>query len=86
MASEKRFDSVNEFRNTLADQQRTLMPRAESEVRINALTEKVDSAITIAKELMAGSAGNSAGLSAGWGYAVGAIGTALAILSMLFKK
>jgi len=31
IASEKRFESINEFRGTLADQQRTLMPRTEAE-------------------------------------------------------
>lgn len=30
-ATEKRFEGVNEFRNTLADQQRTFIPRAEYE-------------------------------------------------------
>jgi len=31
VATEKRFEGVNEFRNTLADQQRTFMPRTETE-------------------------------------------------------
>lgn len=42
-ASEKRFDAVNEFRATLADQQRNLMPRNETELLIKALNEKIDS-------------------------------------------
>lgn len=41
-ASEKRFDAVNEFRATLSDQQRTLMPRAESEILIRGLNDKID--------------------------------------------
>jgi hypothetical protein len=41
-ASEKRFDSVNEFRATLADQQRTLMPRAEVELLYKTLSDKID--------------------------------------------
>lgn len=42
-ASEKRFDAVNEFRSTLSDQQRTLMPRAEAEILIKGLNEKLES-------------------------------------------
>lgn len=42
-ASEKRFDAVNEFRATLADQQRNLMPRNEVEILIKGLNEKIDS-------------------------------------------
>lgn len=41
-ASEKRFDSVNEFRNTLADQQRTLMPRAEAEIVFKTLSSRIE--------------------------------------------
>jgi hypothetical protein len=42
MASERRFESVNEFRNTLSDQARTLMPRAESEQGLKSLSDKLD--------------------------------------------
>lgn len=42
MAADKRFEQVNEFRATLADQQRTLMPRAEVEVLMKAMTEKIE--------------------------------------------
>jgi len=52
MASEKRFDAVNEFRATLADQQRNLMPRAEVEIMMKSINEKVDAlnVLTIAKQ------------------------------------
>jgi hypothetical protein len=40
-AAEKRFESVNEFRSTLADQAAGLMPRSEAETRIAAATEKI---------------------------------------------
>jgi hypothetical protein len=40
-AAEKRFDSVNEFRATLKDQQTTLMPRSEADVRMKAIEAKV---------------------------------------------
>lgn len=48
-ATEKRFEGVNEFRNTLADQQRTFIPRAEYEsghiglhVEVSELKERLD--------------------------------------------
>ncbi len=40
-AAEKRFESVNEFRSTLADQAATLIPRAEAEARFSLLGEKL---------------------------------------------
>lgn len=40
-ATERRFASVNEFRQTLTDQAASFMPRAESEQRSNANTERL---------------------------------------------
>ncbi len=40
-AAEKRFESVNEFRSTLADQAANLLPRAEGEARFSALNDKL---------------------------------------------
>ena len=42
IASEKRFDSVNEFRAALADSARLLMPRSEYEVNHKGLVERID--------------------------------------------
>jgi hypothetical protein len=42
VAADKRFESVNEFRGTLADQQVRLIPRAEVLVLIQGMQEKVD--------------------------------------------
>lgn len=42
LAIEKRFDGVNEFRAQLSDQAQTFMPRKESDVRMDAITEKID--------------------------------------------
>lgn len=42
-ASDKRFEGVNEFRATLSDQQRTLMPRSEAELRLNAMAAQLES-------------------------------------------
>jgi hypothetical protein len=41
-ASEKRFESVNEFRKSLTDQTNTFIPRVEAEQRIKAVSDKVD--------------------------------------------
>jgi hypothetical protein len=41
-AAERRFESVNEFRSTLADQQRTLMPRAETEALFKVMNDKIE--------------------------------------------
>lgn len=40
-ASEKRFESVNEFRATLSDQAASLMTRSEGEAKINALSDRI---------------------------------------------
>lgn len=42
IATEKRFESVNEFRNTLSDQARLFMPRSEAEQSYRAITDKLD--------------------------------------------
>lgn len=42
IATEKRFEGVNEFRQQLADQATTFMPRKESDVRMESLSEKID--------------------------------------------
>lgn len=46
-ATEKRFDSVNEFRNTLKDQQQTLLPRNEAELRFKTVIERLAALETI---------------------------------------
>jgi hypothetical protein len=42
VATEKRFESVNEFRNTLADQQRTFIPRKEAEMLFKNINDKLN--------------------------------------------
>ncbi len=41
-ATEKRFDSVNEFRSAMSDQSRLLMPRAEADARFGSVAEKIE--------------------------------------------
>jgi hypothetical protein len=40
-ASEKRFDGVNEFRKTLADQTATFVPRPENDAKLESLSARV---------------------------------------------
>lgn len=82
MASERRFESVNEFRNTLADQQRNLMPRAEAELWFKTLADDV----RILKELNIRRTGHGEGISQGWVILVGflgLVGTVLGIVAAL---
>lgn len=77
-AIEKRLDGVNEFRATLADQQRLLMPRAEVEVIVNSLNER----ISTLKERLDALNSERTGIKGGWGYAVGVVGLVLIIISI----
>lgn len=76
-AAEKRFDAVNEFRATLADQQRTLMPRAEAELQFGRIT-------SLEKELTT-MRGHGSGIHSGWGYAIGLVGIILAVAALIWK-
>jgi len=89
-AAERRFESVNEFRNTLSDQQRNLMPRSEVAVVAGALTDKIaglEAALSakvnaLEKQFDALQA-ERRGIQGGWGYAVGIVGFVLAIGSLI---
>ena len=84
LAADKRFESVNEFRKTLDDQQRTLMPRAESDRAMAALGDK----LSALKEQMEALLAERAGIKGGYGYAVGIVGFVLTLMSLgvlLFK-
>jgi Ni,Fe-hydrogenase I large subunit len=48
VASDKRFESINEFRGTLSDQAAMLMPRAEVEIKFAAIDERL---LDIKKEI-----------------------------------
>ncbi len=88
-ASEKRFDAVNEFRETLADQQRNLMPRSEVDVLQRAQAEKISSleaAVTqklgsLEKQFDAMQA-EQRGVKGGYGYAVGIVGFLLTLITL----
>ncbi len=50
VSTEKRFESVNEFRNALTDQQKNFATNSEVYLRFAALEEKVNTAFTILNE------------------------------------
>lgn len=78
-ASEKRFESVNEFRATLADQQARLMPRAEVQVVLSSIGDKV----TDLQKRFDAIHNERRGVQGGWGYAVGVVGFVLAIMAVV---
>ena len=69
-SAEKRFEAVNEFRSTLADQQRNLIPRSEVDVVVVAISEKI---ADLQKRVDAQQS-ERRGVQGGWGYAIGVIG------------
>jgi hypothetical protein len=90
LASDKRFESVNEFRSTLADQQRMLMPRTEAEALLRALKDKLETTtITLAEKIDAISkletarVGLGQGVKYGWQYSVAIIGLILTVLGIV---
>lgn len=89
-ATEKRFDSVNEFRAALNDTARLQMPRAEIEALFKGLTDKMVTGLqaTDARIIALGTRvteqrSERTGMESGWGYAVGAIGVVVAIISVV---
>jgi hypothetical protein len=71
-------NSVNEFRNTLADQQRNLIPRSEVEVIARGMADKI---AVIQKELD-GLRAERVGVKGGYGLAVGVVGFVLTLVSI----
>lgn len=83
-AAERRFESVNEFRQTLSDQTNTLLPRAEADSRFQNIIDKVES---LSKSIDRRE-GQSRGLNMGWVIlvaAVGALGVIISIAAMFLK-
>lgn len=89
-ATEKRFESVNEFRAQLADQATKFMPRLEAEQRIGQTSEKLSSfesrhnqdmrAISSRLDL---TQGRSTGLDKAWAYIVAAVGVVGGIIAIV---
>ncbi len=74
IAMERRFESINEFRESLSDQTRTYMPRAEYEAKHVAITAQIDS---IDKRLTLAE-GRSSGIQASWAVVIAVVTIALA--------
>ena len=81
-ASERRFEGVNEFRATLADQQRTLMPRGEQESVNRSVAEKLEAHERLYERLQ----GSKRGGREMWGYVVAAISVGFGLLSFFIKR
>lgn len=82
VAMEKRFDSVNEFRQTLSDQTSTFLPRPEYVANHKALEDKIQ-ALTDRMNLKDGATKGSE-LTIGKIYAaIGGVGAILAIIVLL---
>ena len=81
-ASEKRFEGVNEFRATLSDQQRTLMPRSEQESINKSIMEKLSSHEQRFDRLT----GSKSGVRDLMGYIVAIAGLVIAALTVIYHK
>lgn len=82
VASEKRFESVNEFRGQLADQTATLMPRAEADTRFISAQEKVTDLTDRMNKTDGAKAGSE--ITIGKIYAaIAVVGTILGIIVLL---
>lgn len=76
---DKRFEGVNEFRATLADQARDLMPRKESELQHAAVIERVATVETLMRAQVA----RGVGLKDGWGYLAGVVGVLVGVVGLV---
>jgi|KBSMisStandDraft_5_1062788.scaffolds.fasta_scaffold71001_6 hypothetical protein len=79
LATERRFEGVNEFRQTLSDQARTFMNREEYAIGHRALEQKVDDL----KARMDSGEGKSTGIGQSWGLIVGAVGIIYGVLGSI---
>lgn len=77
-STERRFDSVNEFRQTLSDQATTFMTRVEANALIARTTERIQDLT----DRMNKSEGHGSGLHAGWVYLLGAVAAIGTIISI----
>lgn len=78
-ANERRFQSVNEFREALSNQTGTFMPRSEVESRIGANATKLSELTDRFNQRE----GKGSGLNQGWAYLVAAAGVVGVIFGIL---
>jgi hypothetical protein len=76
-AADKRFEAVNEFRGQLADQAATFLSRTEADVRITALTDRlnaIESRLDVTQ-------GRSTGYSSLFGWGTAALAAVVGLVS-----
>jgi hypothetical protein len=78
MSAEKRFESLNEFRGQLRDQQSTLLPRNEADIKFDTLMKQVEALTACSGKRDAG----SSGVKTGWVLAVGLVAIVLSMISL----
>jgi len=74
VAAEKRFDSVNEFRNAMKDQQTSYADKQQTDFRLHAIERKLENY-----------QGQATGIGASWAVLLGVISIAVG-LSLLVTK
>lgn len=79
-AAEKRFDSVNEFRNTLKDQQLTLASKADMDIRFKFLEDK----IKLVEDRQTKASGAAEGTN--WLWGVLSVGAGIAIAGVALYR
>jgi hypothetical protein len=80
-ATEKRFESVNEFRGALTDQARNMPSRPEVSSMVGALADRVNAL----KEITDRTTGRDKGLGISWGVILGGLGAIAVVYSVLSK-
>jgi len=85
----ERFKTVNEFRGTLEDQARNLMPRQEALAIFAAQSDKIDKLEQRVQEInlqIRDIGGRARGINEGFGYIIGAIGVITAIIAIVLPR
>jgi hypothetical protein len=78
VATERRFESVNEFRTTLSDQAANFITRSEAEAATARNSERIQELM----DRINRSEGRGAGLGTGWMYLVGAVGVIATVITI----
>ncbi|MFG1882433.1 hypothetical protein [Micromonospora sp. NPDC049102] len=78
-ATEKRFESVNEFRQTLSDQTKTFIARVEFEVVRDSHARQIADLASRLDKLE----GKGVGLNAGWVYLVGGLTVVATVVGLV---
>ncbi|MEU4335169.1 hypothetical protein AB0F59_11115 [Micromonospora lupini] len=78
-ATEKRFESVNEFRQTLSDQTKTFIARVEFEVVRDSHARQIADLASRLDKIE----GKGVGLNAGWIYLVGGLTIAATVVGLV---